>query len=87
MRHSLSTDENPEQDPETLSDDLREEAPDAPPVVPSVAAEQPGIAAGIGAAGLAKQNPEGGLTGDEETAWERDPNDPRSEPLPQDVTE
>ena len=80
MRHSLETDDKPECDPEKVSDDMREEPADAPPVVPAISVEQPGIAAGIGAASIAKQNPEGGLTGDDENAWKRDSEDERSEP-------
>jgi len=80
MRHSLSMDDKPERDPEKVSDDMREEPADTPAVVPAISVEQPGIAAGVGAASIAKQNPEGGLTGDEDTAWERDPEDERSEP-------
>ncbi|HYI22657.1 MAG TPA: hypothetical protein VEX62_08485 [Candidatus Limnocylindrales bacterium] len=80
MRHSLGTDDQPEGDPEKLTEDMREEPADVPPVVPAIAVEQPGIAAGIGAAGIAKQNPEGGLTGDDESAWQRDAEDERSEP-------
>jgi len=80
MRHSLGTDDQPEGDPEKVSDDVREQPPDVPPVVPAISVGQPGIAAGVGAASIAKQNPEGGLTGDEETSWRRDPDDKRSEP-------
>jgi len=46
---------------------------DPPAVVPAAAAEQTIIAAGMGLAGFAKQNPEGGLVGDEDVAWQRDP--------------
>jgi hypothetical protein len=76
----MGTDDNREGAPDQLSEDMREEPADVPPVVPAIAIEQTAVAAGIGAAGLAKQNPEGGLTGDEDTAWKRDADDERSEP-------
>ncbi|MDQ3938655.1 MAG: hypothetical protein M3253_08265 [Chloroflexota bacterium] len=58
-------------DVEPPEEGMRKTPTDPPAVVPTEAAEQPAIAAGMGLAGFAKANPEGGLTGDEDVAWER----------------
>ena len=51
---------------------MRTKPTDIPEVPVALGAEQPAVAAGLGVSGFAKQNPEGGLTGDEDTAWQRD---------------
>lgn len=68
----------PNQELETAPDwgDEREMPTDPPAVVPAIGSEQTVVAAGMGLAGFAKQNPEGGLTGDPgpEEAWQREPD-------------
>ena len=58
---------------------MREMPTDPAAVVPSAGSEQMGIAAGMGLAGFAKANPEGGFVGDEDVAWERNPDDVEAE--------
>ncbi len=53
---------------------VREMPTDPPEVVPSMSAEQPTVAAGIGLAGFARADPEGGLVGDEEYGWQDEPD-------------
>jgi hypothetical protein len=65
--------EQPKPQGEAPEDGMRQMPTDPPAVVPSAASESFGIAAGMGLAGFAKQNPEGGFVGDEDAAWERDP--------------
>jgi hypothetical protein len=60
---------------EKLDDKMREVPTDTPEVVPSISSEQMGIATGVGAAAFAKQNPEQGMTGDEDKAWHVQPRD------------
>ena len=72
---------------EPPEDGMRQMPTDPPAVVPAMSSEQFGIAAGIGLAGFAKQNPEGGFTGDEETAWKRDEPQPDEDgPQPDEPT-
>jgi hypothetical protein len=65
--------DEPKPQAETPEDGIRKMPTDPPAVVPSAAAEQTVIAAGMGLSGFAKQNPEGGLVGDEDVAWQRHP--------------
>ena len=65
--------DEPKPQGEAPEEGMRKMPTDPPAVVPTAASEQTVIAAGMGLAGFAKQNPEGGLVGDEEAAWERDP--------------
>jgi len=67
---------------EAPEEGMRRMPTDPPAVVPIIASEQPATFAGMGLAGFAKQNPEGGLTGDEEVAWERHPEETDDEPPP-----
>ncbi len=64
--------EQTEPQTETPEDGMRQVPTDPPEVVPAMSAEQLGVAAGLGLAGFAKQNSEGGFTGDEDVAWTRD---------------
>ena len=64
--------DEPKPQGEVPEDGMREMPTDPPAVAPSIGSEQPAIFAAMGLAGFAKQNPEGGLTGDEDVAWERD---------------
>jgi hypothetical protein len=52
-------------------DGMRQMPTDPPAVVPAISSEQFGIAAGVGLAGFAKQNPEGGFVGDEDDPWQK----------------
>jgi hypothetical protein len=63
---------DPKPEGEIPEDGMRTMPTDPPAVVPAMSSEQFGVAAGIGLAGFAKQNPEGGLTGDPEEPWVRD---------------
>lgn len=65
--------DEPKPQGEVPEEGMREMPTDPPAVVPSQGSEQMGISAAIGLSGFAKQNPEGGLTGDPEEEWERDP--------------
>jgi hypothetical protein len=78
-------DEEPKPQGDAPEDGMRQMPTDPPAVVPAISAEQFGIAAGVGLAGFAKQNPEGGFVGDEETAWQRDEPQPSDEVSDDDV--
>ena len=69
----LDTGDEPRPQGEAPEEGMREMPTDPPAVVPAAASENMVVAAGMGLAGFAKQNPEAGLTGDEDVAWERDP--------------
>jgi hypothetical protein len=63
------TNEAADTETEVPEDGMRQVPTDPPEVVPAISSEQFGIAAGLGLAGFAKQNPEGGFLGDEEEEW------------------
>jgi hypothetical protein len=63
------TNEQADTETEVPDDGMRKMPTDPPEVVPAISSEQFGIAAGLGLAGFAKQNPDGGFVGDEEEAW------------------
>jgi len=65
--------DEPKPQGEPPDEGMRKMPTDPPAVVPAYGSEQMVISAGLGLAGFAKQNPEGGLVGDESVAWERDP--------------